>query len=84
MSSGRFSLGDKGYVDVSTSQPLVMDSDGDMVSGAVDVAGANGNVVTVIIGDESGKFILEINGEPMDMCMDCSGFGLDDIPLPLL
>ena len=84
LSSGRFSLGDKGYVDVKTSQPLVMDSNGDMVSGAVDFAGANGNVVTVIIGEETGKFTLEINGEPMDMCMDCSGLGLDGIPVPFL
>ncbi len=84
MSSGRFSLGDKGYVDVKTSQPLVMNSDRDMVSGAVDFTGANGNVVTVIVGEETGKFILEINGEPMDMCMDCAGLGLDEIPLPLL
>ena len=83
MSSGRFSLGDKGYVDVSTRQPVVINSDGDIVSGAVDFTGANGNVATVIAGDEAGKFIIEINGKPMDQCMDCSDLGLDDIPLPL-
>ncbi|RJP87709.1 MAG: hypothetical protein C4518_11750 [Desulfobacteraceae bacterium] len=83
MTSGRLSLGGKGYVDMSTSQPLVSSSDGDIVSGAVDFAGANGNVATVIAGDETGKFNVEINGEPMDQCMDCSGLGLDDIPLPL-
>ncbi len=60
-----------------------MTSDGDMVSGAVNFTGANGNTATVIVGNETGKFILEINGEPMDKCMDCSDFGLNKIPLSL-
>jgi hypothetical protein len=81
MSSGRFSISDKGYVDVSTSQPLIMNSDGDLVSGEVVFEGANDNVVTVTSGGESGTFSLKLNGEPMDKGMDCSAIGLDDIPL---
>lgn len=84
LASARFAISDKGYVDMFTSQPLVMNSDGDMVSGALDFTGAKGNTATVAIGDESGKFIVKINGEPMDQCMDCSDMDLDGIiSLPL-
>ncbi len=81
LASGRFSISDRGYVDVSTSQPVVMNSDGDLISGSVDFAGAEGNVVTVSAGSETGSFSVELNGEPMDAGMDCSSIALDNIPL---
>lgn len=84
VSRGRLWLSGKGYVDMVTRRPVIVNGDGDILSGAMDFAGADGAILTVEAGQEAGTFLFAINNAPMDQCMDCTKVDLGDIPLPLL
>lgn len=75
INSCRLTTDSHGYVDISTSQPIVMNEDGDPVSGSIDFTGASGDVLSVSPTGQDGVFEMSLNGQPLDKAIDCSGLG---------
>jgi hypothetical protein len=73
ITSGRYATTSHGYVDLTTSQPLVISSDGQFISGTMNLTGADGNVVQVTPTSTAGKYDVKLNGTPLGKGLDCSG-----------
>jgi hypothetical protein len=73
VNSGDYILTSGNRVEVSTSQPVVVNSGGGVVSGTVDVVGAGGTIVQVSSASPgSSTLVVTVNGQPMDEQVDCS------------
>lgn len=85
ITSGRYVTTSSGYVDIATTEPLVINIDNGLVGGVVTLTGANGVVtLTPQVTEEGANGIIDIalNGEALDIVVDCSGLsGLDDLLL---
>jgi hypothetical protein len=75
ISSGQYVTSSHGTLNIATSQPLVINSDtGVMSSGALNITGSDGGVVTVAAsGASDAKLTISVNGTPLATGMNCSG-----------
>lgn len=85
INSGRYESSEQGYVDIYTTEPLVIDAfTEEWVSGKIAFAGSGGDVVTFYPDSlQSGIFRIEINGEPFSHCLDCTSAEIPDFDLLL-
>lgn len=74
ITGGRYATSTHGYVNVTTSEPLVVNlNTGILISGAMQATGANGATATVTAsGAGDGKLTVEVDGTPVGG-VDCSG-----------
>lgn len=75
ISGGQYVTSTHGTLNISTSQPLVINSDtGVMSSGAVNISGSDGGVVTIAAsGASDAKLTVTVNGTPISTGLNCSG-----------
>lgn len=75
IASGQFVTSTHGTLNIATSQPLVINSDtGVMSSGALNITGSDGGVVTIAAsGASDAKLTVTVNGAPIATGLNCSG-----------
>jgi len=70
--SGRGYRSNGSYYDISTTQPMVEDADGDLVSGVITFKGANGTTaVATLVPGPTPQATLTVNGVPVTSVPAC-------------
>ena len=71
--SGRGYRSSGSYFDIASTQPVVMDADGDVVSGVFTFTGANGsNAVATLVPGSTMQATLTVNGAPVTAVPVCT------------
>jgi len=74
---GRYDTTSSGYVDISTGDPLVLNPDGVLTGGSLDLSGADGTVTVTPSPAGIDIFEVAVDGQSMATAVDCSsGAGL--------
>jgi hypothetical protein len=71
IASGVYVTSTHGSMNISTSAPLTTNADGELVSGQLDLTGANGGTVSLTPSATSGVFGVSVDGQPVKN-LDCS------------
>ena len=71
IASGVYVTSTHGSINIATSAPLTMNTDGELVSGQLDLTGANGGTVSLTPSATNGVFGVSVDGQPVKN-LDCS------------
>ncbi len=75
IASGRYDTTSSGYVDISTDSPLVLDIDGVLTGGSLNLSGADGTVTITPSPAGVDIFDVAVDGQSLDTAVDCSSGG---------
>ena len=74
ISSGTYTTTTHGYLNLTTGQPIIMNENGDWVSGSLNLVGSDGNTVVVTPSSSAnGVMNVALNGTALGASLDCSG-----------
>ena len=74
ISSGTYTTTNHGYLNLATGQPIVVNGNGDWISGSLSLAGADGNTVVVTPSTSANSVVnVALNGTQLGASLDCSG-----------
>lgn len=76
ISTGRYSSSAGWHVDMATSEPLVVNWDGELIAGSLELTGGDGDYVTVKPSQtNSGLLDMTLNDQPIEQSLDCREAG---------
>ncbi len=70
INAGRYSSSSSGYMDISTTSPLIIDGNGDITDGTIVLAGQEGTITLDV--QPGGDIDVSLDGEQMNQGVDCS------------